>query len=137
MAGERAPLSAAAGAAVLRARVGAAQVEVPGDFAIGVREGGGVGGGCDGNGIAEAVVDVASPEARCEKAEGGHQTTAMHAEQLVLVGDSQLEGAHRLDFRDEVDDDVEVGRAVSQRAGDEGEDLAAHAAILLLLVQNG
>ena len=44
MAGERAPLSAAAGDAVLRARVGAAQVEVPGDFAIGVREMGGVEG---------------------------------------------------------------------------------------------
>ena len=43
---ESAPLSAAAGAAVLRARVGAAQVEVPGDFAIGIREMGGVGGGC-------------------------------------------------------------------------------------------
>ena len=48
MAGGRAPLSAAAGAAVW-ARVGTAQVEVPGDFAIGVREMGGVGGGCDGH----------------------------------------------------------------------------------------
>ena len=38
LARESAPLSAAAGAAVLRARVGAAQVEVPVDFAIGVRE---------------------------------------------------------------------------------------------------
>ncbi len=51
MARESAPLSAAAGAAVLRARVGAGQVEVPGDFAIGVREMGGVGGGCDGDGV--------------------------------------------------------------------------------------
>ena len=52
---ESAPLSAAAGVAVLRARMGAAQVEVQGDFAIGVREMGGVGGGCDGSGLAEAV----------------------------------------------------------------------------------
>ena len=58
MARESAPLGAAAGAAVLRARVGAAQVEVPGDdFAIGVREIEGVGGGCDGNGVTEAVMD--------------------------------------------------------------------------------
>ena len=112
---------------MLRARVGASQVEVPGDFAIGVREMGGVGGGCDGNGVTEAVMDVAGPEARCEQAEGGHQATAVHAEQLVLVGDSQLEGAYRLDTCDEVDVDVEIGGAVSQRAGDEGE-------ILLLLL---
>ena len=58
----------------------------------------------DGSGVTEAVMDVAGPEARCEQAEGGHQTTAMHAEQLVLVGDSQLEGAYRLDARDEVND---------------------------------
>ena len=70
MARESAPLCAAAGAAVLRAHVGAAQVEVPGDFAIGVREMGDAGGGCDGNGITEAVMDVAGPEARCEQAEG-------------------------------------------------------------------
>ena len=65
MARESAPVSAAAGAAVLRARAGAAQVEVSGDFAIGVREMGVVEGGCDGNGITEAVMDVAGPEARC------------------------------------------------------------------------
>ncbi len=35
------------------------------------REMGCVGGGCDGNGITEAVMDVAGPEARCEQAEGG------------------------------------------------------------------
>ena len=52
----RASLSAAAGAAVLRARVGVAQTKVPGGFAIGVREMGGVGGGCDGSGITEAVI---------------------------------------------------------------------------------
>ena len=69
-----------------------------------------MGGGCDGSGVTEAVMDVAGPEARCEQAEGGHQATAVHAEQLVLVGDSQLdEGAYRVDARDEVDDDVEVG----------------------------
>ncbi len=113
MARESAPLSAAAGAAVLRARVGAAQVEVPGDFAIGVRETEGVGGGCDGNGIAKTVMDMAGPEARSEQAKVGHQTTAMHAEQLVRVGDAQLEGAYRVDARDEVDDDVEVGRQSS------------------------
>ena len=49
-------------------------MEVPGDFAIGVREMGGVGGGCDcdgnGNGITEAAIDVAGLEARCEQAEG-------------------------------------------------------------------
>ena len=36
----------------------------------------------------------------------------VHAEQLVLVGDSQLEGAYRVDARDEVDDDVEFGLLV-------------------------
>lgn len=41
---------------MLRARVGAASIEVPSDFAIRVRELKGVGGGCDGNGIVEAVV---------------------------------------------------------------------------------
>ena len=63
-------------------------MEVPGDFAIGIREMGGVGGGCDGNGITEAARDVVGPEAHCEQAEGGHQATAVHTEQLVLVGDS-------------------------------------------------
>ena len=38
---ERAPLSAAAGATMLRARVGAAQVQVPDNFAIGIRKKGG------------------------------------------------------------------------------------------------
>ena len=136
MAGERASLSAVAGAVVLRARAGAAQVKILGDFAIGVREMGGVGGGCDGNGVTEAVMDVAGPEARCEQAEGGHQAMAVHAEQLVLVGDAQLEGAYRVDARDEVDDDVDAGGAVSQRAGDESEDLAA-LAVFLLFGQDG
>ncbi len=99
---------------MLRVRVGAAQVEVPGDFAIGVREMGGEWwGGCDGSGIMEATMDVAGTKVRCEQTDGGHQATAVYAEQLVLVGDSQLEGVYRLDSRDEVDDDVEVGRVVS------------------------
>ena len=93
MARESAPISAAAGATVLRTRLGAAQVEVAGDFAIGVREMGGVGGGCDGSGVTEAVMDVAGPEARCEQAEGRHQATAVHAEQLVLVSDIFHKGA--------------------------------------------
>ena len=49
-------------------------------------------------------MDVAGPEARCEHAEGGHQATAVHAEQLVLVGDSQIEDSYRLHVRDEVDE---------------------------------
>jgi hypothetical protein len=44
-------------------------------------------------------MDVAGPEARCEQAEGGHQAAAVHAEQLVLVGDSQLDGAYSVDAR--------------------------------------
>ena len=63
---ERARLSAAEGAAVLRAaRMG---VQVPGDVKIRVRELGGIGGGgFDGGGILKAVVDVASPRARGER----------------------------------------------------------------------
>lgn len=75
---------------------------------------GGVGAGSDGNGITEAAMDVAGPEMRCQQAEGSHQATAVHAEQLVLFGDSQFESAYRLDARDEVDDSAQVGRAVSQ-----------------------
>ncbi len=80
--GARGPLSVGARAAMLRARVGAVQVEIPGDFA---REMGGVGGGCGGNGITEADMNVAGPEARCEQAEEGYQATAVHPEQQVLV----------------------------------------------------
>jgi hypothetical protein len=40
-------------------------------------------------------MDVAGPEARCEQAEGGHQATAVHAEQLVLVGDVLHKGSAR------------------------------------------
>ncbi len=65
---ERARLSVAKGAAVLRAaRMG---VEVPGDVTIRVRELGGIGGGgFDGSGISKAVVDVTSSKARGERAE--------------------------------------------------------------------
>ena len=73
MTGERAPLSAAAGAAVLRAaRV---RVQVPGDVTFKEREMGVVGGGFDGGGISTAVVDVASPYARGEQAEEGQEIT--------------------------------------------------------------
>ena len=63
-------LSAAAGAAVQRAaRVG---VEVvPGDVTIEEREIGGVEGGFDDGGISTALVDVVSPKARGEQAQGG------------------------------------------------------------------
>ena len=42
-----------------------------------------------------------------------NEETAVHAEQLILVGGSQLEGANGLDARDEIDHDEHVGRAVS------------------------
>ena len=62
-------LSTAAGAAVQRAaRVG---VEVPGDVKIKERDMGGVGGGFDDGGISTALVDVVSPKARGEQAQGG------------------------------------------------------------------
>jgi hypothetical protein len=78
-------------------------VEVPGDVAIRVRESGGEGGGgFHGNGISKAVVDVASPETRSEQAEGGHERAAVGAEELIDVGSTQLEGANRLDARNEV-----------------------------------
>ena len=53
----------------------------------------GVGGGFDGGGISKAVVDVASPEARSEQAEGGHERAAICAEELIDVGSTQLERA--------------------------------------------
>ena len=62
-------LSAAAGAAAQRAaRV---EVEVPGDVTIKEGEMGGVGGGIDDGGISIALVDMASPKARDEQAQGG------------------------------------------------------------------
>ena len=123
-------LSPRPGGGVPGARVGAAQVEVPGSFGIGVREMGGVGGGCDGNGITEAVMDVASPEARCEQTEGGHQATAVHAEQLVLVGDSQLEGAYRVDARDEVDETLRSAEQFGSPVRETNEHYRAHTAPL-------
>ena len=61
-------LSAAAGAAVLRAaRMRAARVKFPNDLAIGVRELEGIGGGgLRGNGIPKAVMDVSGPQTRGE-----------------------------------------------------------------------
>ena len=55
-------LSAAAGAAVLRAAC--MGLEVTGDVTIKEREMGGGGGGFGGGGISTAVVDVVSPKAR-------------------------------------------------------------------------
>jgi len=61
-------LSAAAGAAVLRAaRMRVSQVKFPGDLAIGVPEPVGTGGrGLSRNGITKAVMDVSGPQARGE-----------------------------------------------------------------------
>ena len=55
-------LSAAAGAAVLRAaRMGVTQVKFPSDLAIGVRELVGTGRGLRRNGVTKAAMDVSSP----------------------------------------------------------------------------
>ena len=55
-------LSAAAGAAVLRAaRMGVAQVKFPMDLAIGVRELVGTGGGLRRGSVTKAAMDVSSP----------------------------------------------------------------------------
>ena len=90
-------------------------VEVPGDVTIRVRKlGGEGGGGFHGNGISKAVVDVASPKARCEEAEGGHERAAVCAEELIDVGSTQLEGANRLDARNEVDKDQDASGAVCE-----------------------
>ena len=62
-------LSAAAGAAAQRAaRV---EVEVLGDVTIKEGEMGEVGGGIDDGGISIALVDMISPKARGEQAQGG------------------------------------------------------------------
>ena len=58
----------------------------------------------------------------------------MNSWSWLVIRSSRARG--RVDARDEVDDDDEVGRAVSQRAGDESEVLAA-LAIFLLLGQDG
>ena len=55
-------LSAAAGAAVLRAaRMGVAQVKLPRDLAIGVRKLVGTGGGLRRDSVTKAAMDVSSP----------------------------------------------------------------------------
>ena len=59
----------------------------------------------------------------------------MHAEQLIPVRDSQLEGAGGLGRRHEIDHDKEVGGAVSQGASDESENLAVNS-IVVELVQD-
>ena len=106
--------SPGAGAAALRAaRVGTAGMEDPGNFAIGIKELGGVGGACFGYGVSDAVVDVPGPKACGEQTERRNEKTAVHAEKLVLVGSSLLEGANGLDARDEIDHDEHVSRAVS------------------------
>ena len=119
-------LSAAAGAAVLRAaRMRVPQEKFPSDLAIGVREMVGTGGGgLSGNGIIKAVVDVSGPQARGEQAERRNQKTVVHTEKLIPVCDSQLEGADGLGRRNEINHDKEVGRAVSQGASYESENLA-------------
>lgn len=64
---ENASSSAVGATVVLQPRLGAASMEVPRCRVISQSGSGnwGVGGGCDGNGIAEAAMDLASPEARC------------------------------------------------------------------------
>ena len=59
----------------------------------------------------------------------------MHAEQLIPVGGSELEGAGGLGRRHEIDHDKEVGGAVSQGASDESENLAVNS-IAVELVQD-
>ena len=84
-------LSAAAGAAVLRAaRMRVPQEKFPSDLAIGVREMVGTGGGgLSGNGITKAFVDVPGPQMRGEQAERRNQKTAVHTEKLIPICDSQ------------------------------------------------
>ena len=121
-------LSAAAGAAVLRAaRISEARVKFPSGLAIGVRKLVGTGGGgLSGDGIAEAVVDVSGPQARGEQAKRRNQKSAVHTEKLIQVCGSELEGADSLGRRNEINHDKEVGRAVSQGAGNESENPAVN-----------
>ena len=115
---DMARLSAAAGAAVLRAAwMRVPQEKFPSDLAIGVREMVGTGGGgLSGNGTTKAFVDVSGPQAHGEQAERRNQKTAVHTEKLIPICDSQLEGADGLGRRNEINHDKEVGRAVSQGA---------------------
>ena len=50
----------------------------------------------------------------------------MHTEKLIQVCGSELEGAGSLGRRNEINHDKEVGRAVSQEAGNESENLAVN-----------
>jgi len=59
----------------------------------------------------------------------------VHTEKLIPVCDSQLEGANGLDRRNEISHDKEVGRAVSQGASNESENLAVNS-IFVHLVQD-
>ena len=107
------------------ARMRVPQEKFPSDLAIGVREMVGTGGGgLRGNGITKAFVDVSGPQACGEQAERRNQKTAVHTEKLIPICDSQLEGADGLGRRNEINHDKEVGRAVSQGASYESENLA-------------
>jgi hypothetical protein len=59
----------------------------------------------------------------------------VHIEELVWISSSQLEGAGGPDHRDEVHQDKEVRRALSQGASDEGKKLAL-SSVPVLLFQN-
>ena len=108
MARESAPLGAAAGAAVLRARVGAAQVEVPGDFAIEIRE------------MWEGAVTAAASRKRSwmwraqrravnrPKEDTRRRRCMLNSWSWLVIRSSRA----RTVLGDEVADDVEVGRAV-------------------------
>jgi len=84
-------------------------VELPGDVAIRVRELGGERGGLHSNGISKAVMDVAGPKARGEQAKGRQERAAVCAEELIGVRGTLLEGAYRLDARNEVHKDGDIG----------------------------
>ena len=66
------------------------------------------------------------PQARGEKAERRNQKTAVHAEKLIPMCGSQLEGASGLGRRNEINHEKEVGRAVSQGASYESENPAVN-----------
>ncbi len=70
-------------------------------------------GGCGLGGVSredskKTVVDVASPKARSQQANGGKEKAAVCAEELIDVRCTKLEGASRLDARNKVDDDEDV-----------------------------
>ena len=94
-----AQLSAAAGAAAQRAaRV---EVEVPGDVTIKEGEMGEVGGGIDDGGISIALVDMISPKARGEQAQGGQGIDGRIRRRLWVDGVAGwIWRRHELDGRD-------------------------------------